>query len=156
MSNIQQSINATLNQVSLLKAINPKTAIKEQGKKIYKEAEAASQGINDIYENARKGKFKNYSQTQLADISNRITEHNKKINDLRTAELNPELSKYLGIKGGVGSGSEYVSKLKTIEQAIYDASPQNKAKDIAIYNSSSEIEAKKRQRNEIENRLGGQ
>lgn len=117
MGVIQNSINQLFGSAALLYRLSPQYENMREGARIKSAAQSAYSGLQDIEENANLDKFENYSDTQLADVHRRIGEHNKAINDLRTAEEDPRLKKY--VEGhGIPHGSGYRDTLKNIEGKI--------------------------------------
>ena len=140
MSNIQSNINQILTMLGVAGRFSPNYENKIEAKNIKTAAQSAASGLKDIEENAKSGKISEYTNTQLSDVSNRVKQHNKAINDLRTAEQNSRLAKYVG-NSGVAHGSEYRSMLSNIESGIEEAY-KKKAMDKLAGTASSMLNQK--------------
>lgn len=143
---IQSNINQMIGTIGLTARLSPQLMAKaenrETARKAFSRAKSAILGLEDIEANAKSGKFKNYSETQLNDIDKRVSEHNKSINDIRTLEQDPSFKGFLRNSREIGTGSVYRNKLKTIESAIEEARGQRAVPSIPtqqVLNAQSDI-----------------
>lgn len=148
---IQSSVNQMLGAAGVAANLSPslkaKAEARAEGQETFNKAKAAYQGLQDIESNALAGKLEGYSETQLQDVQGRVQSHNKAINDLRTAELNPSSKINLEkSREAVPTGSQYSSTLKNIEDALdmelRARSMQSMMRDAAMKNMMDAVDAK--------------
>lgn len=114
---IQQGINQLLATASIAQRLSPSYELRQKATGFAGEAKAAYAGLEDISTNLSEGK--QYSETQLNDISERVKSHNEKINDYRTALKNPDMKdKWFKSAGNIPTGQNYKNMMEGIEQNL--------------------------------------
>lgn len=135
---IQQNINQLISTLGIMGRLSPAYENRIEAKKILTKAESAAAGLKDIRSNAARNKFLKYSDTQLEDVERRVGEHNRAINDLRTAEQDPRLQKYIK-DNSIQHGTKYRNTLKTIETKINEAKNLRKQPKITMEQANASM-----------------
>lgn len=128
MGTIQSSVNQAIVASTALANLNPayraKQEIRQKANELESSAFTAQKGLSDIVDNAKKGNFEKYAETQLSDVEARVKRHNESINAYRTALEDPRYKKILEnskYKDEIGSGSKYREDLRLIESKLSQA-----------------------------------
>lgn len=127
---IQQGVNQLINTIGLAARLSPDYEIRQEASDIYKRGLSAQTGLRNIKKNLEeienpdpKNPKAPYSQRELADISNRVSEHVHNIGTLKTAVLEGQpTAPFIPKKGDHARGliprENYSKDLNYIEEAL--------------------------------------
>lgn len=123
---IQQGVNQLINTIGLAARLSPDYEARQDASNIYKRGLGSYAGIQDIKENLEaieEGVKPAYSERELTDTSNRLSEHVHNIGSLKTAALEGQpTSPFIPKKGdrvrGLPFRAEYSKDLDYIEEAL--------------------------------------